>query len=131
MSMPESMRRGLRGEQLTARFLRERGYVILTANYLTPLGETDIIALSPEKILCFIEVKTRSPGGMFPPAEAVDKAKEERLISNALIFAKKFPDPFDKIRFDIAQVILSDLYTADIQIIENAFGQDYYANWKK
>ena len=36
--------KGAAGEVLAARFLRNRGYDILTANYRTRLGEIDIIA---------------------------------------------------------------------------------------
>jgi putative endonuclease len=131
MPMPEHLRRGLRGEQLTARFLRAHGYDVVSANYRTGLGETDIVALSPEGELCFVEVKTRAPGGMFPPSDAVDRDKQERLISNALVFAKRFDEPFGRIRFDIAEVILHSLDEAEITLLENAFGREYHAQWRK
>ena len=131
MGLPEHLRRGARGEQLTARYLRERGYEIVGANFMTKVGETDIIAISPDRVLCFVEVKTRAPGGMFPPADAVDFEKQERLISNALSFARNSKEEFERIRFDISEVILHDLLHAEIRIIENAFGQDYHAKWRK
>ena len=96
MSLPEHIRRGLRGEQLTARYLRDHGYEIVGANFLTKVGETDIIALK-DKILCFVEVKTRAPGGMFPPSDAVDREKQERLISSALSFARYSKEEFDRL----------------------------------
>ena len=132
MAMAEHLKRGLRGEQLTARYLREQGYDVVSANYRTAVGETDIVALSPDREdLCFVEVKTRAPGGMFPPADAVDREKQERLISNALVFARHFDEPFTHIRFDIAEVILFDLQTAQINLLPNAFGQEYHAQWTK
>lgn len=130
MSLPEHIRRGLRGEQLTARYLRDHGYEIVGANFLTKVGETDIIALK-DKTLCFVEVKTRAPGGMFPPSDAVDREKQERLISSALSFARYSKEEFDRIRFDISEVILCDLFHAEVKLIENAFGQDYHARWRK
>ena len=123
MPMPDAMRTGLRGEQLVARELRKRGCTILSANFETRLGETDIVALTPELTLCFVEVKTRSPGGLFPPSDAVDREKRERLINNAAAFVKRTDETFREVRFDIAEVILYDLFTADINIIENAFGE--------
>ena len=85
MPLPEHLKTGLRGEQLAARYLRDHKYQILASNYSTKLGETDIIAVK-DKTICFVEVKTRSPGQMFAPAEAVDYQKEERLKTNAAAF---------------------------------------------
>ncbi len=122
MALPEHLKKGLRGEQLAARYLREKKYNILAANYETKLGETDIIALTKDrKTICFIEVKTRSPGQMFGPAEAVDRNKESRLQTNAAAYMKSSKLSVPNIRFDIIEVILYDLFTADINHIENAF----------
>lgn len=126
MPLPEHLRTGYRGEQLAARFLRERGWRILCSGFRTGLGETDIIALSPEDILCFVEVKTRAPGGLNPPADAVDRAKQERLVNNAAAFLRMKLVDYRAVRFDIAEVILYDLNHADINLIENAFGQDAF-----
>ncbi len=126
MPLPDHLKTGMRGEQLAARELRRRGYTVLASGFRTNLGETDIAALSPEGTLCFVEVKTRAPGGMFPPAEAVDKEKQARLINNAAAFIRAAKMQGRPVRFDIAEVILHDLFTADINIIEDAFGQDAF-----
>ncbi len=122
MALPEHLKTGLRGEQLAARYLREKKYKILAANYSTKLGETDIIALTKDgQTLCFVEVKTRKPGQMLSPAEAVDANKEARLRTNAAAYVKREKSDSLNIRFDIIEVILHDLFTADINHIENAF----------
>ncbi len=121
MAIPEHLKIGLRGEQMAAKFLRRNKYSILAANYTTKLGETDIIALAPNGTICFVEVKTRSPGQMFPPSYAVDYRKSENLKSNAAAFLKAGKLPYENFRFDIIEVILHDLHTADINHIENAF----------
>ena len=126
MPLAEHLRTGYRGEQLTARYLRERGWRILCSGFRSNLGETDIIALTPEDTLCFVEVKTRAPGGLNPPADAVDRAKQERLVNNAAAFLKMKAVDHSAVRFDIAEVILHDMYTAEINLIENAFGQDAF-----
>ena len=62
--------KGAAGEVLAARFLRNRGYDILTANYRTRLGEIDIIA-ADKQYIAFVEVKTRNDSayrGPFSPA---------------------------------------------------------------
>lgn len=124
MALPEHLRTGARGEQFAARYLREKGYTILASDFATPLGETDIIAELPDGTVCFVEVKTRAPGGLFPPAAAVNSDKKRRLVTNAAAFLKRYKIPYKKIRFDIMEVILHDLHTADINHIIDAFGQD-------
>ena len=132
MSLPEHLKIGMRGEQLAARALRSRGDTILAAGFRTQLGETDIITLTQDKTLCFVEVKTRSPGGMFPPSDAVDREKQARLANNAAAFIKQADGlEYNAVRFDIVEVILHDLTHADINIIKDAFGQEFFPMNKK
>ena len=126
MALPMHLRIGLRGEQLTARYLRERGYTMLASNFATKVGETDLIALSKDKTLCFIEVKTRSPGGLFSPSEAVDAEKRRRLEGNAAAYIKYTDIPYKRIRFDIAEVVMTDFHNAEVNLIENAFGMEAF-----
>lgn len=123
MSMPSHARLGYRGEQLTVRYLRKKGYKIITVNFATSVGETDIVARAKDGTYCFVEVKSRTEGGMFPPADAVDGEKQKRLISNAYrFFAAMHEDPEKvKHRYDIAEVTARSIFDADINYIENAF----------
>lgn len=124
MPLADHLKIGARGEQLAARYLRDKGYHIFASGFTTNLGETDIIAIQNKTVICFIEVKTRSKEGMFPPSDAVDINKQNRLINNAAAFLKRNEINYSSIRFDIIEIILHDLYTADINHIINAFGQD-------
>ena len=95
--------KGAAGEVLAARFLREKGYRILAANYRCRLGEMDIIAQDGSYI-AFVEVKTRRMDGMYAPREAVTAAKRQRLIRTAahyLISRSAEGQP----RFDVVEVI--------------------------
>ncbi len=121
MALPEHLKVGLRGEQLACRYLRNNKYDILATNFATRLGETDIVAKASDGTICFVEVKTRSPGQMTAPSEAVDYRKSENLKTNAAAFIKTTGSDGTRTRFDIIEVILYDLYTADINHIENAF----------
>ncbi len=86
------------GEQMAAAFLEERGYHILICNFRAGRsGEIDIIALSPEQIIVFVEVKTRSlgvePFGIPEIGfEAVGYRKQQRIIraAQAYLSAKDF-----------------------------------------
>jgi len=121
MSLPQHLRTGLRGEQLSARYLREKGYKILAANFRASFGETDIVAMSPDGILCFVEVKTRSPGQELPPAEAVDREKQKRLRNSAAAYISYTKMKECEFRFDIMEVILTGPDDASINHVENAF----------
>ena len=126
MALAEHLKTGARGEQLAARYLRDNGYEIIAANYATALGETDIIAVDKDGTVCFVEVKTRAPGGMLPPAEAVDYEKQRRLANNAAAFLKQTNMRGSKTRFDIIEVILRDLFDHEINHIKNAFDGGLY-----
>ena len=60
MCPPSDARRQLgdHGEDLAAAALKKQGYKILERNYVTPLGEIDLIARQG-KTLVIVEVKTR------------------------------------------------------------------------
>ena len=70
---------GMYGEIIASRYLREHGYLILSAHYSCRMGEVDLIA-KDKKYVCFVEVKTRQVGGMLPPAAAVDIKKQENIM---------------------------------------------------
>lgn len=123
MGLPEHLKTGLRGEQLAARFLNGKHYKILAANFRCGNGETDIIARAPGRDgeICFVEVKTRSPGAALPPSEAVDAEKRRRLENCAAAYLKLTKRTDARFRFDIIEIILHNPDTADINHIENAF----------
>lgn len=130
MALPEHKITGLRGEQLVAREYVKRGYSLLSANFVSFVGEIDIIASDNKGTLCFIEVKTRSPNTLFPPSDAVDYNKQSRIISTAHTFIKAAKTEYKRVRFDIAEVLLFDINTAEINIIEDAFRSDSFKNRK-
>ena len=66
---------GQAGEDFTAKYLRRRGYKILTRNYREyQIGEIDIIA-HKGNTLAIVEVKSRSNDSFGTPAEAVNYEK--------------------------------------------------------
>ncbi len=112
---------GKLGERHAARYLRKQGFVILTKNYRTSLGEIDIIA-KEENILAFIEVKTRSTRMYGLPQEAVDDRKKRQLIRTARLFLKECGDLEPLCRFDVVAVSVGANGRAfDIDLIRNAF----------
>ena len=65
---------GDRGENLAARYLRNRGYKIICRNFNCEMGEIDIVARDG-KTLVFVEVKTRAYDDP-SPEDQVNEAKQ-------------------------------------------------------
>ena len=80
---------GRRAEGLAALWLRLKCYRVLGRRVRTPLGELDLIALSPKGILCFIEVKTRK--GVREAAESVSARQQSRIARAAELYLSSHP----------------------------------------
>ncbi len=117
---------GYIGEDLVAKYLKSKGYIILKQNYHSKFGEIDIIAESRQYLL-FIEVKTRKENAPIPPAMAVSTSKQRKIVLTAFDFISKSRIDTN-FRFDIAEVF----YHADengelkfsLNYIENAFSDE-------
>lgn len=111
---------GAWGETYAARYLRDNGYKILSANYICRFGEIDLVA---EKggTLCFVEVKTRNVSTQISPMEAVDEGKRERLRMTAKSYLT-YAEMMCETRFDVCEVFVDDNNALiRINYIENAF----------
>ena len=112
---------GTWGELYAMRYLMDKGYTLLDANYKTRFGEIDIIAVK-KKYLCFVEVKTRGGDSISEPKEAVDTAKQKRLAATAELFIRNSGTEKLQPRFDVCEVrVDSDNKLKKINYIENAF----------
>ena len=111
---------GDQGEDLAAAALKKQGYKILERNYLTPLGEIDIIA-KQQGVFVFIEVKTRKSDRFGTPAEAVHPAKQAKLRRLADYYLKQKRLGEAPVRFDVVGITLKDGNPV-IEIIQDAFG---------
>jgi putative endonuclease len=107
------------GEDLAAAALKKQGYKILERNYVTPLGEIDLVARHG-KIVVFIEVKTRRSGVFGGPGEAVHPAKQARLRRLADYYLKQKKLQSSPVRFDVVGVAFEG-DNPHIEIITNAF----------
>ena len=73
------------GEALAIEYLGSRGYDVLDRNYYTKYGEIDIVAVK-DRLLHFVEVKTRTSDIFGCPSEAVDDRKQVHLLRAARIY---------------------------------------------
>lgn len=95
---------GNRGERVAARFLRRRGFRILSRQWWTRWGEFDLIALDRDTIV-FVEVKTRRDIRGGHPSEAVNRAKQQRMTRQALVYLKKHGRLDSRARFDVVTLV--------------------------
>lgn len=99
--------RGDRGENAVADWLVKRGCVIVEKQFRCRWGEIDLIARTSRGVLCFVEVKTRSPSAIAPPREAVTERKQRKLRDAASWYLAQ--NELDcPCRFDVAEVFPAD-----------------------
>lgn len=77
-------RTGAFGEEVTVRFVTERGDELVDRNWRIREGEIDVISLSADGVFHFIEVKTRSSLAFGHPFEAINREKAHRMQRLAL-----------------------------------------------
>ena len=99
---------GARGEDAAAAFLEQQGYRILHRNYEIAGGELDLVALTEDRTLVFVEVKTRENETLVRPEEAVDRTKQEQLFRLAQAYIKRYHLYGEAVRYDIIAVIWPD-----------------------
>jgi putative endonuclease len=124
------------GEELAAKYLKSKGYIVICRNYWKPYGEIDLVA-SKQGIIHFIEVKTvsreikiegytgnketvsRVTGG-WNPAERVDSRKLKRLERVIAAYQIERNLEMDW-QLDVALVYIDEkTKKAKIEIIESA-----------
>jgi len=112
---------GLLGEWLAQRCLRVHGRKVLARNFAAPEGgEVDIVCRHGDT-LTFVEVKTRTRTGIHRPADAVTQDKQRLIQRGARTWLSLLGHPAISIRFDIAEVILTEGELPVINVVENAF----------
>jgi putative endonuclease len=95
---------GEQGEALAARYLKRRGFKIVSRQDRSRIGELDLVAVE-DRTIVFVEVKTRRSASKGQPAEAVDDAKQFQLTRAALAYLKTHGLLEEQARFDVITVI--------------------------
>jgi putative endonuclease len=113
---------GQYGETIAADYLTAKGWRIAARNWREGRSEIDIIAWTPEDILVFVEVKTRTGEGQGygGPEEAVDARKQDQMMRAAGSYMESIDYGWE-IRFDVLAVILGKGKVAEIRHVEDAF----------
>lgn len=116
---------GRYGERVAAAWLRARQCRILARNYRNQrrgrrTGEVDIVARE-QRVLLFIEVKTRHMDSPIRPLDAVDKAKQRLIERGANDWLRRLGTRQLPWRFDVIEVYVEDGKPPRVNRVRNAF----------
>jgi putative endonuclease len=123
--LTERQQLGLTGEQIAARWLRQRGWVVLAHRFRDGHRDIDLIASRYDqptggRLVSFVEVRTRHGVAYGTPLESVNWRKQYDLIRSARRWISMNSRSRDSYRFDIVGVVVSGQYVR-IQYVPNAF----------
>ena len=106
--MTDKKKIGAAGEELAAEVLRSKGYYIVRRNFTCPYGEVDIVAVK-DRVVSFVEVKTRTTVQYGSPAEAVDLRKQRHMRNAAKFFLSRYKREYDGIDFQVMEVTVGHI----------------------
>lgn len=100
---------GRRGEDIAHRFLERSGLVVVARNFrmASGAGEIDLVAWEQDRLV-FIEVKSRETDEYGSPDRAIGPQKESSLIRAAREYARQAEVPWEKVRFDVVNIVFSN-----------------------
>lgn len=111
---------GKAGEAAAFEYLELKGWRIVERNWRSGRGEVDIIAWAHDRLLVFVEVKTRAGDGFGGPEEAVGAKKQDLLARTAGHYMEHIGYDWE-IRFDIVAVLMKNGIVREIRHVEDAF----------
>ncbi len=94
---------GEKGEALAIEHLKRLGYTIVDRNFRFERAEIDVIAKDKD-VLVFVEVKTRRPGSLGDPEDAITTRKRRQLVKAAHGYLYQFNLSEVECRFDVISV---------------------------
>jgi len=110
---------GQLGENIAANYLKKKGYTILFQNYSSRWGELDLIC-EKDKVIHFVEVKTRKDNKYGRPYEAVNAGKLRHLKRTIEYFVLQQGLKDRKLQLDVVGILLNPDNTAgEIRLYEN------------
>jgi len=106
--------KGKLAELLAEKYLEENGYKIIFKNIKSREWEIDIVAISPENILCIVEVKSLHYGEnekleerrITTPQEAITPRKIKKIVAGCNYIIQKLRWEGD-VRFDVIEIIIT------------------------
>lgn len=109
----DSKELGKLGETYAALRLMQQGWHVIDRNWHSRQGELDLVMITPEQKLVFVEVKTRRSVRCGTPLEAINQDKRNKLRKAGMQWIEKFCTdiPRYRIRFDAVSILVINKYT--------------------
>ena len=108
---------GAAGEAQAAAWYEANGYEVVARNWRCRDGEIDLVVRASTARSCSARSRPAPPHAFGTPAEAVTRAKREKLRHLAATLARREPGAAaPSIRFDVAAILAGEL-----EMIEGAF----------
>ena len=108
------------GEKQAEKFLRKKGFKILTRNFNCKTGEIDLIMADGDGTIVFVEVKTRADEVFADAESAITEVKKNRMTKAARYFLSINKIEYRPSRFDVV-VVLPGEKQPHIRHYKNAF----------
>lgn len=106
MKTKNNQNTGALGEEAVVQYLINHQVEIIERNWRIREGEIDIVALHPNGIFSFVEVKTRSSVAFGHPFEAINREKAHRMQRLALAWLATHGCLGCDYQIDVAAVLL-------------------------
>ncbi len=121
--MGDLLKLGPKGETYALALLRKRGHRLLERNFRCTQGELDLVTWQ-RGTLVFTEVRARTAGSNFSPAETITPAKQRRLVraANWYLLKRAGSSAPPACRFDVVWLSARAGEIVDGGVIEGAFG---------
>ena len=110
---------GVKGEDLAADWLKNKGYRIIQRNWCCGQLEIDILA-TKENVLHIVEVKARNFSAIGYPEDGVGKQKFKSLQRAAHVYLQMNPN-YEWIQYDILAITLFKDKEPEFFLIEDVF----------
>lgn len=116
---------GKKGEELALEFLEKKGFSKLATNFKANKGEIDII-VKKDKVIHFVEVKTRKNDDFGNPESFVSDAQAGKISQIAELFLETCEEKTGQefkgfIQFDIISILFEEDNLKEILHLEDAF----------
>ncbi len=98
---------GVKAESLAEEYLIRKSYKVLHKRYRAGYDEIDLIVLSKEGDIVFVEVKALRKMEFGTPQMRVTKTKQKHLIKAGLTYMQEIDNPSQGYRFDVIGIDLS------------------------
>ena len=114
----DKIKLGKFGEKIAAKYLQDKGYELIVQNFYTREGEIDLVC-KKNKVIHFVEVKTKTNKLFGWPEEEVTDEKLENIIDSAEIYLEEKKIKLEW-QIDIVSIVINrSKNTAQIKYFEN------------